>query len=183
MIPSLSQREIRFCDELIIRNFNGTQAAIAAGYSKKTAASIASENLRKPKIQKYIAARMKKVLQKIEISQERTMLEIGRIAFADPRTLFNEDGSLIPIPNLPDDQAATIASFEQEELFEGRGKDKVQTGSLKKLKMWNKTEALSMLAKHFRIFEEAPQTPQVNLVNLDTKDLKTLLELKKKAGQ
>lgn len=38
--------------------WNGTKAAIEAGYSHESAASIASENLRKPKIQAYIRARV-----------------------------------------------------------------------------------------------------------------------------
>lgn len=37
-----------------LKDFNATQAAIRAGYSKKTAASIGEENLRKPEIAKAL---------------------------------------------------------------------------------------------------------------------------------
>ena len=47
----------RFCDEYLI-DLNATQAAIRAGYSEKTARSIAAENLAKPDIQEYISRRM-----------------------------------------------------------------------------------------------------------------------------
>ena len=47
----------RFCDEYLI-DLNATQAAIRAGYSKKTANRIATENLSKPVIKQYIADRM-----------------------------------------------------------------------------------------------------------------------------
>ena len=36
-----------------IIDLNATQAAIRAGYSKRTAYSIGNENLKKPEIQKY----------------------------------------------------------------------------------------------------------------------------------
>ncbi len=46
-----------FCDEYLI-DLNATQAAIRAGYSEKTARTIAAENLTKPDIQAYISQRM-----------------------------------------------------------------------------------------------------------------------------
>ena len=42
-----------FCDEYLV-SLNATEAAIKAGYSKKTARSIGQENLTKPDIKKYI---------------------------------------------------------------------------------------------------------------------------------
>lgn len=53
----MTAKQQRFCDEYLI-DMNGTQAAIRAGYKEKTAAVIASENLRKPNIQEYIEKRM-----------------------------------------------------------------------------------------------------------------------------
>ena len=49
----MNDRQKRFC-ELYAIDGNATTAAIGAGYSRKTAASIGSENLQKPEIQKYI---------------------------------------------------------------------------------------------------------------------------------
>ena len=53
----LTEKQKRFCDEYLI-DLNATQAAIRAGYSKKTAKVIANENLTKPNIKEYIAERM-----------------------------------------------------------------------------------------------------------------------------
>ena len=51
---------------------NATEAALIAGYSKKTAYSIGEENLRKPEIASAIAARQKKeVSARIADRQER----------------------------------------------------------------------------------------------------------------
>ncbi len=54
---SMTAKQKRFCDEYLI-DLNATQAAIRAGYSKKTAQAISAENLTKPKIKEYIAKRM-----------------------------------------------------------------------------------------------------------------------------
>ena len=54
---ALTAKQKRFCDEYLI-DLNATQAAIRAGYSKKTAGVIANENLNKPYIKKYIDERM-----------------------------------------------------------------------------------------------------------------------------
>ncbi len=49
----LTPKQQRFVDEYIV-DWNGTQAAIRAGYSKKTARSIAAENLTKPDVARAI---------------------------------------------------------------------------------------------------------------------------------
>lgn len=53
----LTAKQQRFCDEYLI-DLNATQAAIRAGYSKKTAGSISTENMQKPAIKEYIEERM-----------------------------------------------------------------------------------------------------------------------------
>lgn len=53
----MTAKQKRFCDEYLI-DMNATQAAIRAGYSKKTAYSIGNENLKKPEINAYIEKRM-----------------------------------------------------------------------------------------------------------------------------
>lgn len=57
MEKKMTKKQKRFCDEYLI-DLNATQAAIRAGYSKKTAYSIGVENLKKPDIKKYISERM-----------------------------------------------------------------------------------------------------------------------------
>lgn len=53
----LTAKQKRFCDEYLI-DLNATQAAIRAGYSKKTAKQIGQQNLTKLDIKEYIDSRM-----------------------------------------------------------------------------------------------------------------------------
>jgi phage terminase small subunit len=57
VMAKLTAKQQRFCDEYLI-DLNATQAAIRAGYSKKTANRIGTENLSKPVIKEYIENRM-----------------------------------------------------------------------------------------------------------------------------
>ena len=62
----MTERQKRFVEELILlKGRNQTQAAINAGYSPKTAYSIASENMRKPEIRKYLEQRKKEIAEQL----------------------------------------------------------------------------------------------------------------------
>lgn len=53
----MTAKQKRFCDEYLI-DLNVTQAAIRAGYSKRTAYAIGQENLKKPMLKEYIEKQM-----------------------------------------------------------------------------------------------------------------------------
>lgn len=71
-MAKLTAKQQRFCDEYLI-DLNATQAAIRAGYSKKTAAVIATENLRKPYISEYIEKRMAEKEKELIADQDEVM--------------------------------------------------------------------------------------------------------------
>jgi hypothetical protein len=79
-----------------------------------------------------------------QLTVERVQEEIARVAFSNPKRLFDESGELKPLHELGDDDAAAIASIENEELYEGTGKDRERTGTVKKLKLWDKGSALEL---------------------------------------
>jgi phage terminase small subunit len=58
IVAKLTAKQQRFCDEYLI-DLNATQAAIRAGYSKKTARVIGQQNLSKLAVKNYINERMK----------------------------------------------------------------------------------------------------------------------------
>ena len=68
----MTPKQKRFCDEYLI-DTNATQAAIRAGYSEKTAYSIANENLNKPEIRAYIDERLAEMQSKMIASAEEVM--------------------------------------------------------------------------------------------------------------
>jgi len=71
-VAEMTKKQQRFCDEYLI-DLDGTKAAIRAGYSPKTAAAIASENLRKPKLREYIAERMAEKEKQLIADQDEVL--------------------------------------------------------------------------------------------------------------
>lgn len=65
-----------------------------------------------PNIVDVMAEKELKVIQKLELSIERVMLEYMRIAFLDPDAIYNNDGSLKPLNEIPEDARRAIASIE-----------------------------------------------------------------------
>jgi phage terminase small subunit len=146
----LSAKQQRFCEEYVI-DLNGTQAAIRSGYSEKTANRIASQLLSKLDIQRLIQSKQKSIAGKLQITQERVLLEYARLGFSDVRKLFDASGTgLKNITELDDDTAAAISSLDVEEIR----LDGTPIGVVKKLKTHSKTTALDSLAKHLGLFKE-----------------------------
>lgn len=56
----MTPRQQKFCDEYLISG-NATEAAIKAGYSRKTAKQTGSENLSKPNLRAYIDEQLAKI--------------------------------------------------------------------------------------------------------------------------
>src|SRR5512146_2851515 len=86
-------RIARFIEAYISNGENGTQAAIAAGWSARSAHVIASRLLKKDNVQALVQAHRKAAQTKVEHKTERTLQEAMRIAYFDPRKLFNADGT------------------------------------------------------------------------------------------
>lgn len=99
-----------------------------------------------------------KLEQKFDITSDKVLTEVARLGFSDIRKLFNEDGSLLPMNELDDHTAASISSVEIDELFEGSGKDKIQVGFTKKIKLWDKKGSLELLGKYFRLWKDGEIT-------------------------
>ena len=82
----LTAKQKLFCDEYII-SLNATQAAIKAGYSKKTARKIAAENLTKPVIQSYISERMKQKESSLIATQDEVLQYLTSVLRGESQTI------------------------------------------------------------------------------------------------
>lgn len=86
---ALRPKQQKFVDEYLI-DLNATQAAIRAGYSKRTARFIGSENLTKPDIAAAIAAAQAKRSAKVELTAEFVLQGLrDNLAIAMSKKLWN----------------------------------------------------------------------------------------------
>jgi phage terminase small subunit len=190
----LNDKQRRFALEFIV-DLNGTQAAIRAGYSEKTARAIAQELVTKAEVVAAIQAAMDERAKRTNVTADRVILEAARIGFSDLRKLFAVDGSLLPVDQWPDDVAAAVASVEVDELFEGRGEERTQIGFTRKVKMWDKVKSLDLLGRHLKLWVErhehtgpnggpiATRNDGIDLKNLTDAELEQLETIVKAAEQ
>lgn len=143
----LNDRQRQFVREYLI-DFNATQAAIRAGYSPKAATAVASRLLTNANVSAAIEEGRQRLAEKTDITAERVLAELAKIAFLDVRKAFNADGSLKPIDELDDNTAAAIAGLEVAAINE----DGATIGSLKKIKLADKISALEKLGRNLNLF-------------------------------
>lgn len=138
-----------------LKDRNATQAAIRAGYSEETAGSQGGRLLQNVEIRDSIDAGILRLSAKIEITAERVLNELAKMAFVDARNFWNADGSLKQITELDDNTAAALAGFETEEAYDhfGKGQSK-PTGTIKKIKIADKGINLERLGRYLKLFTD-----------------------------
>ena len=156
----MTPKQDKFFREWII-DFNGKQAAIRAGYSKKTAENQASRLLSNAKFSDHISKLIKKSHEKSGLTLQMVLDELQRIAFLDLRKLYNKDGTLKDITDLDDDTARALAGVE---VVVSR---KYGVDYVKKYKSIDKKGALELLGKHFGAFIEVKHTGDLNVTFTD----------------
>lgn len=125
----------------------GRKAAIAAGYSEKTATITASTLLTLPNIQRRIKELNDELFAKIGLTKENILGDMVLLAKHDIRKLYDEDGNLRPIHALSREEAIAITGIEVDELWEMEGRRRVQSGVTRKIKIIDKKGAQDTLIK------------------------------------
>ncbi len=144
----MNAKQLRFCQEYMI-DFNGTQAAIRAGYSKKTARFIATENLTKPNIQAKIAELVRIQADRLEITSEAVMQELAAIAFSRiDDVLTVEGGQVIIKPSSQWSPSARVAIQNIKQTQHGIS-----------ITMHSKVAALEKLMMRFGLNQPDPDIP------------------------
>lgn len=87
---ALNAKQNRFVEEYPV-DLNATQAAIRAGYSKKTAYSIGQRLLKDVEIQEAIQKAMKDRSERTGITQDKVVEELGKVAFAEAHDYTDAD--------------------------------------------------------------------------------------------
>lgn len=162
-MSNLTLKQERFVSEYLV-DLNGTQAAIRAGYSKKTANEQSAQLLAKLSIQEAVKAQIDARSARTEITQDMVLTELAKIGFSDIRkvvqwgptelrVVLDKDGGdsgktapyhgvrLINVEDIDDDTAAAISEVSH-------GKDGL------KVKLHDKKGALVDIGRHLGMFKD-----------------------------
>lgn len=140
-MAKLTEKQKRFVAEYLV-DLNATAAARRAGYKD---ANIGRQLITKNNISAEIVKRQEKLQSKLEITQEKVLQELARVAFANGTTYakVTSGGTRVELANtdeLTNDQRAAISSIKE-------GKFGVEVST------YDKVRALELLGKHLGVFD------------------------------
>lgn len=155
----MTPKQELFCLEYL-KDLNATAAYKRAGYKARTdhVAEVEGHKLlRNPEIAKKIQEAMNKRAEKLEITAERVLTEIARIAYVDISRAYDEKGRLLPLHEMPEDVRRAISGVEvAEERVDG-----VVVGEVRKVKFWDKKGSLDLLGRHLKLFTDVLEVKDV----------------------
>lgn len=143
----LNPKQIAFVQAYLVDQ-NATQAAISAGYSKKTAHSQGPRLLEHVGIKKAIQEEFDKRAVRVQVTADDVLRELKRLAFVDFSKAYDSKGELLPVNKMPEDVRRAIAGID---LVSRRG---IKT---KKVKFYDKAKSLEMLGRHLKLFTDVKE--------------------------
>jgi len=152
----LTPLQAKFVDEYL-KDLNATQAAKRAGYSKKTAEVIGCNLLSLVKTQRAIQHQRDKLSAKAQIDQEWVLERYKRLIEFHLDEIYEEDGSLKPLSQIPKNALYAIQSFKN---MKNKSTSTFKQGQkttemfLQDIKLPNKRDVLDSLARHLGMFEK-----------------------------
>ena len=144
----MNDRQLAFIAAYFKNGFNGTQAAISAGYSARTAVSMASRLLSNVKVQKKVEELKNKLSGQDNLKIKQIVDELVKVAFGNIADVLDfESGSLALKKDISRQHTAMLSSVSTSD---------TQFGVTKKFRMYDKLKALEILGRYIGMFDEKP---------------------------
>jgi phage terminase small subunit len=141
----VNARQEMFCREYII-SLNATEAAIKAGYSKRTARQQGQRLFTNVDVQERIAELQKESFGRAEIDADRVLKELEHLATYDPRKVLDwgPDGFRI--------KDSSELTAQEAKIITGLSESPSQWGWRRQVKLADRLRALELLGKHYSLF-------------------------------
>jgi phage terminase small subunit len=169
-MDELTPKIKRFCEEYL-KDLNGTQAAIRAGYSAKTANEQSSKLLAKVNIQNYVSELKKSLSDKNEGLAQQVIDELKKLGFANIQDYIGPQNDIKDLTTIARDNAAAVESIKKTVTEFGGAGDSSGKKTTIQFKLYDKISALEKLGRHLGIFElDNQQKAAVINVNITDDD-------------
>jgi phage terminase small subunit len=172
----LSERRQKFVECYLV-TLNAAEAAREAGYSEKNAKKEGHRLLQIDEVADAIAAAKAERKARVEVFQDDVLRELLCILRVDIGRAFRPDGTMLPLQPLkvqdekgvetievmPEDVRRAIAGVDVERLYEGRGDERHQVGTLTKIRLLDKTRAVELGMRHLGLMKDTKVKFEGNL--------------------
>ena len=168
----------KFVIEFIKDPTNAKKAALRAGFAPQSEAVPASRLLRIAKVAAAIKARLLRADDAGLVARKRVWKALLNIAELDPLDIYNHDGTMKALKDMPVNARLAISTIESDDML----------ASVRKVRFWNKNEALGLLAKTIRglIISShevtgkngaplLPETEQIDFSKISDEDLRAAI--------
>lgn len=156
MTKELTDMQELFCTEYT-SDWNGTKAAIRAGYSELSARQSSTDNMRNPSIRKRIDDIINKRLDAVEIDAQYVLRELYACWNADIADIIDpETGALLPVHDWSPQwrKMASGIKIKETRLDYGMGdlgEEPERTGAVIDVIIAKKDRFLELLGKHVNV--------------------------------
>ncbi|MFZ5650138.1 MAG: terminase small subunit [Bacillota bacterium] len=156
----LTDKQKMFVAEYLV-DLNATAAARRAGYSEKRASEIGHQLLQKTTVQEAIQVAMEKREKRVEITQDKVLQQLAKIAFADIKdmlsfkTVKTVDETVSALVGYPVLTYKQVVDLKDSDDVDGTLLAEVsETKEGLKIKRHDSLKALELLGKHLGMFTE-----------------------------
>lgn len=171
----LTPQQMRFC-ELYVKTGNASQSYLDAGYAAKSpdvARACAARLLTLASVSLYVKQLQKKTSQKHEVSKDRIISELVKVAFADMSEVVEIDDKGKPVIK-KDANLNALDSISSSESYSDTGYSK--SFSVKKS---DKIKAMEMLCKLLGLYDKEDTESRRNLETNAARVLEALAGIRK----
>ena len=179
-MAKLSDKQELFCLEYL-KDLNATQAAIRAGYSKKTANEQGSQLLVRLSIATRVQELNSKRFNAVELQGRDVINEFALLAFSDIKNYLEiAEGGEITAKTFTDMKGASraIKSVKEKRVIResNDGSDSQIIDSTFEFQLWDKNKALDGLARHHSLFNDKLKVEVSKTEGLTDKELQEQIE-------
>lgn len=133
-------------------DFNGSRSAVAAGYKdSKAVRGQAYDLLTRPDVQARVKELHLERVSQVRLDAATVLRELLMIATCDIGLMFDSTGKLKDIKEIPTEVRRVISGFDFVETFDDDG---VKTGSVTKVKTWDKNKAIEQIGRHLKLWTD-----------------------------
>lgn len=152
---TLTVNEKLFADEWLIDR-NGTRAYRKAYVRVKkdaTAAVLASNMLRKPNLEAYIAKRLEKLSVTSEMDQEWVLERYKRLTEYSINDFFDDNGEMKSLSTIPKDKLYAVCGFKAvKKILRSKDTSEIEETLIREFKLPRKKAVLDSIGKYLGMF-------------------------------
>jgi len=184
-MANLTDKQENYCQAYVVCGNQSAAYRIAYDAEAMNVHSVAQEACRlhaNPDIASRIKEIQKEAYERNKITIDEIVRNLAGMMRFDIADLYDDDGKLLPLRQMPLEARQMINQLDTDELFDFIDGEKVFKGYSKKIKTYSKLDAVEKLMKHLGGYEKNnEQLKQSITTNIDLSKISTnaLLELAK----